>query len=188
MKPMINPYKHRPLARLCIITLITNRPESWDQAGHGKARERGRSRSTTGNFREQNSWTNRAAVLRRCTEEKLARPATIAGHHLHQKATPLYLRPQAKSRKVGRRFLPGPGSMRGAYAVQMVKLPQNPMPTTKPPERSYQPTSNQPRGNQTLRVHLLRSAMKASLSHLPTPHPQKQRPDHSTQRVLKVRN
>jgi len=127
-------------------------------------------------------------MLRGRPEEKLARPMAVAVYLVDQKATPVYLRPQAKSCKVGRRFLPGSNSVRGPYALQIVKLPQHGMATAKPPDHSCQPAGNQPRGNQTLRVHFHRGSIKASLSHLPAPHPQKQSPYHGTHGVLKVRN
>ncbi|PIX21390.1 MAG: hypothetical protein COZ69_15035 [Deltaproteobacteria bacterium CG_4_8_14_3_um_filter_45_9] len=90
-------------------------------------------------FGEENSCTERVTMLRRRTQEKLARTPAVAVHQLHQKATPVYLRSQAKSCKVGCRFFPGSG---GVYAVQIIKLPQHGMATAKPPEHCYQPAGN----------------------------------------------
>jgi hypothetical protein len=107
MKPMINPYKDRPLARLCRLALRT--------LGSGLPREVGQGKE--GNFNRQGRWmlgkktssTGRTAVLRRGTKEKLARGPAVAVQKIHQKGKPVELWPQAQSGKVGPRFFPGFG-------------------------------------------------------------------------------
>jgi hypothetical protein len=62
------------------------------------------------------------------------------------------------------------------------------MGTPKPLHHHRQPAGNQPRGEQTLRVHPHRGPMEASLSHLPAPDTQKQGSHHGIDCVLKVGN
>jgi len=88
MKPMINPYKDRPLAKLCLLALRSIGPGSRQKVGPGK--EGDFNRRTKAGFGEENSWTEKATVLRRRTEEKLTRPPTVAVHQVHQKGMPAH--------------------------------------------------------------------------------------------------
>lgn len=62
------------------------------------------------------------------------------------------------------------------------------MGTPKPESNYRQPTGNQPRGHQTVRVHRYRGPMKALLSHLPALQAQEQCSYHRIHGVLMVGN
>jgi len=153
------------------------------QRGGSKQRGRFRADNHRGILRKKTLSMDGATVLRRRAEEKLARYPAVTVHEVHQKGKPVNLRSHAKSCKVGRRFFPGPTAV---YAVQSVKLPQGGVATAKPLDDGYQPAGNQPWRHQAFWIHRLGCAIKALLPRLPTLHPQKQRPDHRTYRVLKV--
>jgi hypothetical protein len=89
MKPMINPYKGRPLARLCTLALRTLGSGSPREVGQGKGGDL--NRESQAEFWKENSWMDSAPVLRRRTEEKLTRAPAVAVHPVHQEGMPAHL-------------------------------------------------------------------------------------------------
>jgi hypothetical protein len=90
MKPTINPYKDQPLARFCTLALRTLGPGLPRKVGQ---EQRGRLQSNNDRriLRKKTLLTDRATILRGCTEEKLTRPTTVALKEVHQKGIPLPL-------------------------------------------------------------------------------------------------
>jgi hypothetical protein len=134
-------------------------------------------------------------VLRRRTEEKQpCAPAVSVNERLKQGRTndvrwpPAYLRLPAKTQKIADCLLPGRASMGSTDLCQVVKPSQDRVGTPKPLHHHRQPACNQPRAEQTLRVHPHRGPMETSLSHLPALDTQEQGSHHGIDRVLKVRN
>jgi hypothetical protein len=186
MKPMINPYKDRPLAKLCRNILRTLSPK-WPREV-GQRKEKFQSGTLDRVLEKKKSCTGRATILRRRTEEKLTRAPTVAAYHIYQEGKSVPLRLKPKSHKVVRCLLPSLGPFQSAYTLQRVKPPQLRMATAKPLDHGSQPAGNQPWRHQALRIHLLGCTIKALLPIPPTLHPQHQRPQHGTDSVLKVRN
>jgi len=76
----------------------------------------------------------------------------------------------------------------GADFAEVVKSHKRPVSPAKPSQNNRHPAGNEPGGKQAFGVHLNRCAIEALLTHLPVLKGQKQGPDHSTDRVLKVRD
>jgi len=136
----------------------------------------------------ERSWVGRASVLRRGPQKKaFGSPAVAVNEGLKQGA-PADLWVPAKADKIAGYFLPDPSPERGMDLCKVVRAAQLCVGTPKPEGNYPQPTGNQPRGHQALRVHRYRGPMKALLSHLPALDAQEQRSYHRIHGVLMVRN
>jgi hypothetical protein len=102
--------------------------------------------------------------------------------------TPWHLRSQAKGHEVGCHFFPGRSLILDVDGAEVVKPHKHPMSSAKPLQNDCQPASNEPGGDETIRVHANRCAKKAMLTHLSALKRQKEGPDHGPDRVLKVRD
>lgn len=139
----------------------------------------------------ESSAADRSTLLRRPSEKKLPRGSTITMKQVVKQRPPSNLGLPAKSEKIASNLLPGHSPLGGVHATQIVQPPQNPMGTPKPMDNDLQPAHNQPRGQQTIRIHRIHrnhGAPKTPLPPLPTSITQKQCPEHRTHRILQVRN
>jgi hypothetical protein len=129
--------------------------------------------------------------LRRGPEEKLGCGVAVSVKESFNDTpglTRLHLGPQAKGHQVACHFFPGVSLLPDADGAEVVKPNQRPVPPAKPPQNNRQPVGNEPGSDKTFGVHASRCAKEALLTHLSVLKRQEQRPNHGTDRVLKVRN
>jgi len=127
-------------------------------------------------------------ILRRSAEEKQSCVAAVSVNERVKRRAPADLRVPAKTQKITGCFLPGGSAAERSYIRQLVPWSQHPMGTPQPEHNHTQPAGNQPWGQEAVRVHRYRGAMKALLSHLPALQAQEQSPDHGIHGVLIVGN
>lgn len=121
-------------------------------------------------------------------EKKLPCGPAVAAYQGQNRRPPAPLWSPTEGQKVACGLLPGHSPLRAAKAPQIVKSPQNRMPTAKPSKHCHQPAGNQPWGYLTVRIHRHHGAPKAPLAHLPISKTKQNRPNHRTHGVLKVGN
>ena len=131
---------------------------------------------------------DRRTILGSCTEEKQSRSPAVVAQNPQKKRPTGHLRFPTKSHEIASHLLPRISPVGSAKTPQIVKSSQHRMPTPKPLQDSHQPEGNEPGRHLAVRIHRHHGAKEAPLSHLPTSKTQKQRPNHRTHRVLKVRN
>jgi hypothetical protein len=136
----------------------------------------------------ERSWVGRASVLRRGPQEKAFGAPAVAVNEGLKQGPPADLWLPAKANKIAGYFLPVPSPERDMDLGKVVRAAQPCVGTPKPEGNYRQPTGNQPRGHQAIRVHRYRGPMKALLSHLPALDAQKQSTYHRIHGVLMVGN
>ena len=170
--------KKRPLAMLCTNAPKNRRAKSrarsgQQKGGDSKAERRiknGKSLPACHSMGESSA-PDQSTLLRRRSEEKLPRGSTITMKQVLKRRPPSNLGIPAESEKIASNLLPEHSPLGGAHVTQIIKPPQHPVGTPKPMDNNLQPADNQPRGQQTIRIHGIHrnhSAPKTLLSPLPT--------------------
>lgn len=128
-----------------------------------------------------------SSFLRRCTEKKSFGGSNVSAQQL-QKIFP-YRRdtPPSKDMEIRCDFFPT-GSTRIRHHAQINPLYQDAVGTPQTTDHNFQPVCHKPRGNQAVRINVLRGSEKTFLASLPVEKSIKQRANHGKCRIQHIRD